>query len=107
MNRSLFLGLLCCAGFVACQSKTDQTVKSNQPAPMPHHQQHSTTPSSDASPATFTAEMVVNKKDFICEMPVSAGISDTCHVDGKAYGFCSHECMLEFKASPSKYLSAQ
>jgi YHS domain-containing protein len=73
--------------------------------PQHQHQQHSA-PSS-ASPAVFTAEMVVNKKDFICEMPVSAGISDTCHIDGKAYGFCSHECMLEFKADPAKYLSAK
>jgi YHS domain-containing protein len=49
--------------------------------------------------------MVVNKEDFTCGMPVSAGISDTCHVDGKAYGFCSAECKDEFLKDPKKYLT--
>jgi YHS domain-containing protein len=53
----------------------------------------------------YTPEMVVNKEDYTCGMPVSAGISDTCHVDGKAYGFCSVECKDEFLKDPKKYLS--
>jgi YHS domain-containing protein len=53
----------------------------------------------------YTPEMVVNKEDFTCGMPVSAGISDTCHVDGKAYGFCSAECKDEFLKDPKKYLT--
>lgn len=106
MKRLLLIAGIALFGLAACQPKADDKAASDQPGPMPQQQQHST-PSSSASPATFTAEMVVNKKDFICEMPVSAGISDTCHVDGKAYGFCSHECMLEFKADPSKYLNAK
>lgn len=53
----------------------------------------------------YTPEMVVNKEDFTCGMPVSAGISDTCHVDGKAYGFCSVECKDEFLKNPKKYLT--
>jgi YHS domain-containing protein len=53
----------------------------------------------------YTPEMVVNKEDFTCGMPVSAGISDTCHVDGNAYGFCSAECKDEFLKDPKKYLT--
>jgi YHS domain-containing protein len=53
----------------------------------------------------YTPEMVVNTKDYACGMPVTAGINDTCHVDGKAYGFCSSECKAEFLKDPQKYLS--
>lgn len=54
----------------------------------------------------YTTEMVVNKKDFICGMPVKAGIEDTAHVNGKAYGFCSKECKDEFLKNPTAYISA-
>ena len=53
----------------------------------------------------YTADMVVNKNDFACGMPVTAGISDTCHIDNKAYGFCSPECKAEFMKDPKKYLT--
>lgn len=53
----------------------------------------------------YTVEMVVNTKDYACGMPTSAGISDTCHYEGKAYGFCSTECKQEFLKSPAKYLA--
>lgn len=55
--------------------------------------------------AKYTPDMVVNDKDYTCGMPTSAGISDTCHYQGKAYGFCSAECMAEFKKNPEQYLS--
>jgi YHS domain-containing protein len=54
----------------------------------------------------YTPEMVVNKKDFICGMPVKAGIEDTAHINGKAYGFCSKECKNEFLKNPKAYISA-
>ena len=54
-----------------------------------------------ATEAKYTPDMVVNEKDFTCGMPVTAGISDTCHYEGKAYGFCSAECMAEFKKDPA------
>jgi YHS domain-containing protein len=60
-----------------------------------------------AEPNQYKPEMVVNKKDFSCGMPVSAGISDTCQIDGKSYGFCSPECKAEFKKDPKKYLAQQ
>ena len=59
------------------------------------------------SAPVYTADMVVNKKDFSCGMPVSAGISDTAHYKGKAYGFCSKECKDEFLKTPEKYLAAK
>ena len=55
--------------------------------------------------AKYTPEMVVNKNDYACGMPVTAGINDTSHIDGKAYGFCSSECKNEFLKDPNKYLS--
>lgn len=56
--------------------------------------------------AAYTPDMVVNTKDYACGMPTSAGINDTCHVDGKAYGFCSPECKAEFKKDPAKYIAS-
>lgn len=54
----------------------------------------------------FTTDMVVNNKDYACGMPTSAGISDTCHYEGKVYGFCSTECKAEFQKDPVKYLAS-
>ena len=51
----------------------------------------------------FTPEMVNNKRDFICGMPVTAGIADTAHYKGKVYGFCASECKNEFLKSPDTY----
>jgi YHS domain-containing protein len=53
----------------------------------------------------YTPAMVVNEKDYACGMPVTAGILDTCHYEGKAYGFCSTECKNEFLKDPKKYLT--
>jgi YHS domain-containing protein len=48
----------------------------------------------------FTAAMVDNKKDPNCGMPVTAGIADTVHYNGKVYGFCSDECKQAFLKNP-------
>ena len=55
----------------------------------------------------YTAEMLDSKKDHVCGMPVSAGISDTAHFNAKVYGFCSKECKDEFVKEPDKYLSVK
>jgi YHS domain-containing protein len=60
---------------------------------------------STAAPA-FTAEMVDNKKDPTCGMPVTAGISDTAHYENKVLGFCSPECKNEFVKNPKASLAA-
>ncbi len=44
------------------------------------------------------------KKDLVCGMPNSAGISDTLHYKDKVYGFCSKECKDEFVKTPAAYL---
>ncbi|MFZ4057324.1 MAG: YHS domain-containing protein [Ferruginibacter sp.] len=59
------------------------------------------------SSSGFTANMVDSSKDFICGMPVSAGIADTAHYKGKVYGFCSSECKAEFAQAPSKYIATK
>jgi len=60
---------------------------------------------STATPA-YTAEMVDNKKDPTCGMPVTAGISDTAHYDNKVLGFCSPECKAEFNKNPKANIAA-
>ncbi|MBL0145249.1 MAG: YHS domain-containing protein [Chitinophagaceae bacterium] len=47
------------------------------------------------------------KKDLVCQMPVTAGVSDTAHYKGKVYGFCAKECKDEFLKDPQQYLTAK
>jgi YHS domain-containing protein len=54
----------------------------------------------DSARKKFTAAMVDNKKDPNCGMPVTAGIEDTVHYNGKVYGFCSDECKQAFLKNP-------
>jgi len=54
------------------------------------------TPLTDSVKAKFTIAMVDNKKDPSCGMPLTAGIEDTVHYNGKVYGFCSDECKQQF-----------
>jgi putative intracellular protease/amidase/YHS domain-containing protein len=46
-----------------------------------------------------------NKRDFICNMPVTAGVADTANYKGKVYGFCSAGCKEAFRKNPVTYLS--
>ena len=48
-----------------------------------------------------------SKKDLVCEMPVSAGVSDTTTYKGKLYGVCSQECKEELLKDPNQYLTAK
>ncbi len=45
-----------------------------------------------------------DKKDPVCNMPLSAGINDTAHYDKKLYGFCSAACKEEFEKNPIAYV---
>ncbi|ANI88563.1 hypothetical protein A9P82_04190 [Arachidicoccus ginsenosidimutans] len=54
--------------------------------------------------AKYTLSMVDNKKDFVCRMPLTAGIGDTVHYKGKVYGFCSKGCKESFLEDPESYL---
>ena len=50
-------------------------------------------------PHTLASE----KKDPVCGMPVTAGITDTAHYKGKVYGFCASECKKMFTEHPEEY----
>jgi YHS domain-containing protein len=54
----------------------------------------------DVTKVKYTVAMVDNKKDPSCGMPVTAGIEDTVHYNGKVYGFCSDECKQAFLKNP-------
>ena len=56
----------------------------------------------DTTKPKFTANMVDNKKDPSCGMPLTAGIDDTAHYNGKVYGFCSDECKQQFLKNPKE-----
>ncbi|HCL84142.1 MAG TPA: hypothetical protein DIC22_09215 [Chitinophagaceae bacterium] len=58
------------------------------------------TTQTDSAKHRYTPEMVDNKKDPSCGMPVTAGIMDTVHYKGKVYGFCSDECKQLFLKDP-------
>jgi YHS domain-containing protein len=83
---------------LACSNNKQNAAEENKPAEME---------SSMDNHRHFKPEMVVNTTDYACGMPVSAGISDTCHFEDKAYGFCSAECKAEFQKEPTKYLAAK
>jgi len=60
----------------------------------------------EAAATSFPVSMVNNKKDPTCEMPVTAGISDTAHYKDKVIGFCSSGCKDEFKLAPDVKIAA-
>jgi hypothetical protein len=51
---------------------------------------------------TFPINLVNNKKDPTCGMPVTAGIHDTAHYGKWVLGFCSKECKEEAIAGLAK-----
>lgn len=44
------------------------------------------------------------KKDPVCNMPITAGISDTTLYKNDVVGFCSSECKALFVLTPDKYV---
>lgn len=61
----------------------------------------------DTAKDKFDGLTFASKKDLVCGMPVSAGVSDTVHYKGELYGFCAAECKAEFVKSPKTYLTAK
>ena len=68
-------------------------------------QTENSTSMQQAASIHLDASMVDNKKDFICGMPVTAGVADTANYNGKVYGFCSAGCKEEFLKNANQYLS--
>ena len=48
-----------------------------------------------------------DKNDFVCGMPVTAGVSDTAQYKEKLYGFCSKECKEAFLKEPDTYVKVE
>ena len=69
---------------IACNSAGDKKIEFISPA-------KDTGPKKD-----YTKVVFASKKDTTCGMPLSAGIGDTLHWNGKVYGFCSKECKDAF-----------
>ena len=55
---------------------------------------------------TYAVELVNNKKDPSCGMPVTAGIGDTTHYENLVLGFCYTECKNEFLKNPKANIAA-
>lgn len=71
--------------------------------------EQTTVSSIDSTAETTPAEQFKHivfdsKKDFVCGMPTSAGVTDTAHYKNKVYGFCSKECKDEFVKNPTAYI---
>ena len=82
--------LLLMTGFVfACNQKPQKLTTSSYMS------------QADSVKPKYTRDMVDNKKDPSCGMPLTAGIEDTAHYGGKVYGFCSAECKREFLKDPT------
>jgi YHS domain-containing protein len=82
----------------------------NQQSAVDKKEQASTISSMDSSTANTATDQFKQvvfdaKKDLVCGMPISAGVSDTLHYKDKVYGFCSKECKDEFVKNPSAYHS--
>lgn len=98
MKNLISLSLIVSLGLVACNS-TQQEQATATDTSMTIQQDTTAT-------VAYTVEMVDNKKDPTCGMPVTAGISDTAHYENKVLGFCSPECKNEFEKNPKANLAA-
>lgn len=59
-------------------------------------------PAKDSSMNMYADNLVDNKKDPSCGMPVTAGVGDTLHYNNKVLGFCSKECKDDFLKDAKK-----
>lgn len=87
----------------ACGNESSPTDKPDGPEqkPVPPEVMGS---SASSHGLTIAPELLASKKDLVCGMPVSAGITDTTSIDGKLYGFCAPECKDAFVKNPKDYI---
>jgi len=97
MYKKITTAVLCAQLLISC-SDTNQ-----QKEPSESVQNKDTI--SETPVPLFTGVNFESKKDLVCGMPVTAGISDSAHYKGKIYGFCAVECKDEFVKDPVLYLS--
>ena len=98
--KKLLLTVLVMQGLISCgENKTEKTIT---PAAKSDTTVMTVPPVKEKE---FAGVVFENKKDYICGMPISAGVSDTAHYKGKVYGFCATECKDEFLKTPQQYLT--
>jgi YHS domain-containing protein len=102
MFTKLLSAIIIAAVLVSCSANDKKAdAAATGVAPMPQHQDSTATAKKDP----FTDVKFDSEKDFVCGMPVSAGIEDTAHYKGKVYGFCSKDCKAEFAKTPDAFLA--
>lgn len=98
MKNLISLSLIVSLGLVACNGAQQEQAPATDTS--------MTIQQDTTATVAYTVEMVDNKKDPTCGMPVTAGISDTAHYENKVLGFCSPECKNEFAKNPKANLAA-
>lgn len=91
MNKtSFYIFSTVIAGLISCNHANEQKLNAEPPAVKADT-------SMELKPANrYESVIFASKRDTICGMPLTAGVEDTLHVDGKVYGFCATECKEEF-----------
>jgi YHS domain-containing protein len=97
MKISLFALLLSIVLF-ACKSRNDAG------AGEANHKDPTAVP---AAKKPFDGIEFASKMDVACGMPLTAGVQDTAHFNGKVYGFCSKECKSDFLKAPGSFLASK
>ena len=111
--KQILAVILVAATIFSCQSDQEKNAGNEQKQEHDHDHDHGTEGSKAAMDSNSTAETqdifrnmkFDNTRDFICNMPVTAGVSDTANYKGKVYGFCAKECKEEFLKAPESYLA--
>jgi len=88
--------------FIACSSPKEEKIdhvhpKNGDTMKMGH------TPRVDTA---FRQVKFDSKYDLSCGMPLTAGLTDTAHYEGKVYGFCSPECKSDFEKHADSLVKA-
>jgi YHS domain-containing protein len=99
MNKNHLFLIVLIIGLLSC----NENVKKEPVAEKANTMVDSTVTKADEA---FKNVAFDSKKDLICGMPITAGISDTAHYSNKVYGFCSKECKEEFVKNPASYVEA-
>lgn len=115
MNKlKQLLAVMIVSGLIwSCQSNEEKKPDADQKQEQEHDHDHGTTDTHAKMDSNSTVETkdifkemkFDNTRDFICNMPVTAGVSDTANYKGKVYGFCAKECKEEFLKDPESYLA--
>lgn len=92
MKQTLLIVAMCIGMFSACTNANKHEETTEKESKHMHNMSGQT--STDNAP--FKNVDFASKYDTICGMPLSAGIEDTLHLNGKIYGFCATECKDEF-----------